>query len=67
MNLLASSFRFSTSHNCLQCQKKDWKVHKKMCAVWKDDIAEAMRVTENTRRAEMSGLLNGMGFQTVNA
>ena len=42
-------------------------MHKKMCAVWKDDIAEAMRVTENTRRAEMSGLLNGMGFQTVNA
>ncbi|KAF9034453.1 hypothetical protein BDZ89DRAFT_1091021 [Hymenopellis radicata] len=40
-----------------QCQKADWKIHKKECEMWHLDRREVIRVIENTRRAEMCAFL----------
>ncbi len=41
----------------VQCQKDDWKLHRKECEMWRLDRREVIRVIENTRRAEMSAFL----------
>ncbi|KAF8905612.1 hypothetical protein CPB85DRAFT_1254917 [Mucidula mucida] len=47
-----------TAYYCdAQCQKDDWKVHKKDCNLWRTNRPEAMRIMENARRADMSAFL----------
>ena len=48
-----------------QCQKEDWEMHKQSCKLWRTRPAEAARLMENRRRADVSSFLDSSGFQTI--
>ncbi|KAL1674369.1 hypothetical protein EV122DRAFT_282100 [Schizophyllum commune] len=48
-----------------ECQKEDWEMHKQSCKLWRTRPAEAARLMENRRRADVSSFLDSSGFQTI--